>query len=92
MNIRREEVHFSKIGVATGNWGCGAFGGDPEVKAIIQWLAASQVIVIDIPTTSPRLFVYLEVKSLPGKEVPMNCYHLLNSDWFCVGWQYTWGC
>lgn len=31
------------IGIATGNWGCGAFGGDPELKAIIQWLAASQV-------------------------------------------------
>ncbi|XP_073219894.1 poly(ADP-ribose) glycohydrolase 1-like isoform X2 [Cicer arietinum] len=30
------------IGVVTGNWGCGAFGGDPEVKTIIQWLAASQ--------------------------------------------------
>ncbi|XP_054812979.1 poly(ADP-ribose) glycohydrolase 1-like isoform X2 [Prosopis cineraria] len=30
------------IGIATGNWGCGAFGGDPEVKTIIQWLAASQ--------------------------------------------------
>lgn len=33
----------NNIGVATGNWGCGAFGGDPELKAIIQWLAASQV-------------------------------------------------
>ncbi|CAI9104078.1 OLC1v1002689C2 [Oldenlandia corymbosa var. corymbosa] len=33
-----------KIGVATGNWGCGAFGGDPEVKAMIQWLAASQAL------------------------------------------------
>jgi hypothetical protein len=33
------------IGVATGNWGCGAFGGDPEVKTIIQWLAASQVML-----------------------------------------------
>ncbi|KAL5702658.1 poly(ADP-ribose) glycohydrolase [Ranunculus cassubicifolius] len=31
-----------KIGVVTGNWGCGAFGGDPEIKAVIQWLAASQ--------------------------------------------------
>uniref|UniRef100_A0A1J3DRV9 poly(ADP-ribose) glycohydrolase n=1 Tax=Noccaea caerulescens TaxID=107243 RepID=A0A1J3DRV9_NOCCA len=29
-------------GVATGNWGCGVFGGDPELKAVIQWLAASQ--------------------------------------------------
>lgn len=44
MNIPREEVHSSEIGVATGNWGCGAFGGDPEVKAIIQWLAASQAL------------------------------------------------
>ncbi|XP_043711714.1 poly(ADP-ribose) glycohydrolase 1-like isoform X2 [Telopea speciosissima] len=30
------------IGIVTGNWGCGAFGGDPELKSIIQWLAASQ--------------------------------------------------
>ncbi|KAK7307991.1 hypothetical protein VNO77_41532 [Canavalia gladiata] len=34
----------NNIGVATGNWGCGAFGGDPEVKTIIQWLAASQAL------------------------------------------------
>ena len=27
--------------VCTGNWGCGAFGGDLELKAMIQWLAAS---------------------------------------------------
>ena len=33
----------------TGNWGCGAFGGDPEIKTTIQWLAASQV-------TPPLLF------------------------------------
>ena len=26
---------------ATGNWGCGVFGGDSQLKAIIQWLAAS---------------------------------------------------
>jgi poly(ADP-ribose) glycohydrolase len=29
--------------IATGNWGCGAFGGDPAQKAVIQWLAASSV-------------------------------------------------
>ncbi|KAL3583321.1 hypothetical protein D5086_014382 [Populus alba] len=34
----------AKIGIATGNWGCGAFGGDPELKSIIQWLAASQAL------------------------------------------------
>jgi len=35
----------NNIGVATGNWGCGVFKGDPEVKTIIQWLAVSQVIL-----------------------------------------------
>ena len=29
------------LGVSTGHWGCGAFGGDKEIKAIIQVLAAS---------------------------------------------------
>lgn len=33
-----------KIGIATGNWGSGAFGGDPELKTVMQWVAASQVI------------------------------------------------
>lgn len=27
--------------VATGNWGCGAFGGDPQLKAMLQWVAVS---------------------------------------------------
>ena len=26
---------------ATGNWGCGAFGGDTQLKAVVQWLACS---------------------------------------------------
>lgn len=28
--------------LATGNWGCGVFGGDPQVKSLLQWVAASQ--------------------------------------------------
>ena len=28
--------------VATGNWGCGAFGGDKELKTLIQWMATSR--------------------------------------------------
>lgn len=28
--------------VATGNWGCGAYGGCVSVKALLQWMAASQ--------------------------------------------------
>ena len=27
--------------VATGNWGCGAFGGEPRLKALLQWMAAA---------------------------------------------------
>ncbi|KAJ0035467.1 hypothetical protein Pint_26429 [Pistacia integerrima] len=29
-------------GIVTGNWGCGALGEDPVLKAIIQWLGASR--------------------------------------------------
>ncbi|XP_056626677.1 poly(ADP-ribose) glycohydrolase [Triplophysa dalaica] len=32
--------HFS--GVATGNWGCGAFGGDTRLKAVLQMMAAAE--------------------------------------------------
>lgn len=34
----QEAVHWP---VATGNWGCGVFRGDAELKFLIQWLAAS---------------------------------------------------
>lgn len=30
-----------KTPVASGNWGCGAFGGNKELKTLIQWMAAS---------------------------------------------------
>lgn len=32
-----------KLPFATGNWGCGAFCGDPQLKFMIQWIAASQL-------------------------------------------------
>ena len=28
--------------MATGNWGCGAFGGDPQLKSLLQLMAASE--------------------------------------------------
>ncbi|WMV59397.1 hypothetical protein MTR67_052782 [Solanum verrucosum] len=49
--LRNHEAHYcshldyqQEIGVVTGNWGCGAFGGDPQLKAMLQWLAASQAL------------------------------------------------
>ncbi|XP_059099200.1 poly(ADP-ribose) glycohydrolase-like [Tigriopus californicus] len=30
------------VAVATGNWGCGAFGGDPQLKGLLQIMAASE--------------------------------------------------
>ena len=29
------------MAIATGKWGCGAFKGDPHLKAVLQWMAAS---------------------------------------------------
>ncbi len=30
------------MAVATGNWGCGAFRGDPQLKSLIQLMAAAE--------------------------------------------------
>jgi hypothetical protein len=30
------------VAVATGNWGCGAFGGDPHLKSLLQLMAAAE--------------------------------------------------
>lgn len=30
--------------IVTGRWGCGAFGGDDQLKFFIQWIAASAVL------------------------------------------------
>lgn len=39
---RRRSDASNKCAIASGNWGCGAFNGDPKLKAIIQLMAASQ--------------------------------------------------
>jgi poly(ADP-ribose) glycohydrolase len=31
----------TRLPILTGNWGCGAFGGDPQLKSLIQWIAVS---------------------------------------------------
>lgn len=39
---QQQQAPDTDEGIVTGNWGCGVFGGDPEIKSIIQWVAASQ--------------------------------------------------
>lgn len=44
-DIRKAYISFAstcpKATIATGNWGCGAFGGDPQLKFLIQLMAAA---------------------------------------------------
>ncbi|KAJ8031100.1 Poly(ADP-ribose) glycohydrolase [Holothuria leucospilota] len=40
--IHEQSLLGDQCPIATGNWGCGAFGGDPQLKSLIQWMAASQ--------------------------------------------------
>lgn len=39
---RPEEKSQNLAAVATGNWGCGVFGGDKRLKALLQMLAAAE--------------------------------------------------
>ena len=41
VNFDDKEVEKKIKTISTGNWGCGAFGGDFELKFIQQWLAAT---------------------------------------------------
>jgi len=38
----KEDLVPKEYVIATGNWGCGVFGGMVELKSLEQWLAASQ--------------------------------------------------
>ncbi|KAL1215193.1 putative poly(ADP-ribose) glycohydrolase 2 [Cardamine amara subsp. amara] len=39
--------HEDGVGTATWNWGCAAYGGDPELKSLLQWLDVSQVWIYE---------------------------------------------
>ena len=45
--------------IATGNWGCGVFGGNVELKLLIQWIAASRAgkSVVYYPFDNQKLYV-----------------------------------
>jgi poly(ADP-ribose) glycohydrolase len=51
---------FRYAEVITGLWGCGAFGGNAEIKAIIQWCAASiaGVPLVFVCESVSRLSIY----------------------------------
>jgi poly(ADP-ribose) glycohydrolase len=38
-----EEDESKSWPIATGHWGCGAFNGDKHLKAVLQWIAASEL-------------------------------------------------
>lgn len=40
--FRSNGGRIQPVAVATGNWGCGAFRGDPHLKALIQLMAAAE--------------------------------------------------
>jgi len=74
-------------GVATGNWGCGAFQGNAGLKSIIQWLAASRAQKtmhyfpwdnLDIYSRLPGLTANLLAKDLTVGELSMFLLDYLN--------------
>lgn len=64
--------------LATGNWGCGAFGGDPQLKSLIQLMASSQ---------ARRNMLYLTFGDLALKKQIEEVYNLLVENNVNVG---TW--
>ncbi|XP_053213630.1 uncharacterized protein LOC128396992 [Panonychus citri] len=56
--METEDIQESnRCAVATGNWGCGVFRGDPKLKCLIQWIAASMALrdVVYITFSDRRL-------------------------------------
>ncbi|KAJ1561991.1 hypothetical protein HK096_002545 [Nowakowskiella sp. JEL0078] len=64
--------------IATGNWGCGAFGGDKELKSIIQLLAHS------VARKKSKL-VYFTFGEFEFAELFEKLLNLLNSNNVTVG-------
>ncbi|XP_054711847.1 poly(ADP-ribose) glycohydrolase-like isoform X2 [Uloborus diversus] len=62
--------------IATGNWGCGAFKGNPQMKFVIQLMAASQV---------GRSILYFTFGSKQLKEDLKNIYDFLSEKNLNIG-------
>lgn len=66
--------------ISTGNWGCGAFGGNPQLKFIIQWISSSLVEkeVLYYTFKNKNMANYHKVvDKLEGKKVSEVFKHLL---------------
>ena len=72
INFEDKEIPVLKKTISTGNWGCGAFGGDFELKFIQQWLAATYAGV-------EKLYYYT-FKSEEMKSVVQNYEKIKNMD------------
>lgn len=67
--------------VSTGNWGCGAFGGDHELKFIQQWIAASFAGVkrLDYYTSNKPEMKNISLNYQYIRERYKNAYNLYNT-------------
>uniref|UniRef100_A0A3Q4B744 poly(ADP-ribose) glycohydrolase n=1 Tax=Mola mola TaxID=94237 RepID=A0A3Q4B744_MOLML len=76
-----KSMHLSAV--ATGNWGCGAFGGDTRLKALIQLMAAAEagrdVAYFTFGDAQLMRHVYKMHTFLKDKQVTVGMlYNLLN--------------
>ncbi|KAL0268591.1 UNVERIFIED_CONTAM: hypothetical protein PYX00_010463 [Menopon gallinae] len=67
------------IPLATGNWGCGAFRGDPQLKFLIQLIACSQ---------AGRRILYLTYGNFNLKNSIQSMYNFLKERQISVGTLY----
>jgi len=40
-SVENEQIGHGMDTVSTGNWGCGIFRGDPQLKAMLQWISVT---------------------------------------------------
>ncbi|TSM28142.1 Poly(ADP-ribose) glycohydrolase [Bagarius yarrelli] len=66
--------------IATGNWGCGAFKGDPMLKALIQMMAAS---------VAQRDLAYFTFNNMKQAEELKRMFMILKSQKITVGKLYN---
>lgn len=66
----------SKQPIATGNWGCGAFRGDPFLKAMVQYLAC---------TATGRDLVYYTFGSVHLQNDIYKCFRVVVDKKLTVG-------